>query len=117
METTTAMQGLWDLLDSERGIAFILLLITATVLAALHVITPQDWITFAKWLAVTLIGSKTVTAPIESYRRSPTPKLATSRLPSVASPAQNSTPGASHTKSPVTLRNTSSRSNHTNRWR
>lgn len=86
METTTAMQGLWDLLDSERGIAFILLLITATVLAALHVITPQDWITFAKWLAVTIIGSKTVTSAIESYRRSPIP----SPTPASSAPDANS---------------------------
>lgn len=71
METTTAMQGLWDLLDSERGVAFLALLIAATILSALHIISPADWIAFAKWLAALIIGSKTVTSAIESYRRPP----------------------------------------------
>jgi hypothetical protein len=55
------MGGTKDLLASERGVFCILILVAATVLAALKVITGADWLTLAKWLAVALVTSKTVT--------------------------------------------------------
>lgn len=60
------MQGARDLADSERGIFCLLLLVAATALAVLKIITGSDWLTFAKWLAVTLVASKTATGTIET---------------------------------------------------
>lgn len=60
------MQGARDLIASERGWFCLLLLAAATVLAVLKVITGADWLTFAKYLVVTLVVSKTATGAIET---------------------------------------------------
>ena len=72
------MQGARDLADSERGIFCLLLLVAATALAVLKIITGADWLMFAKWLAVTLVASKTATGAIETW---------TGKAPAVAHPA------------------------------
>lgn len=56
------MQGLKDLLESERGWFCLAVLLAATVLAAMKVITGADWVTLAKYLVVTLVASKTLSA-------------------------------------------------------
>lgn len=55
------MQGLKDLFASERGVFCLVLVIAATVLAGMKIITGADWMTFAKWLALALVTSKTIT--------------------------------------------------------
>jgi len=60
------MQGLKDLFASERGVFCITILLAATALAGLKIISGADWLTFAKWLAVTLVISKTATGAIET---------------------------------------------------
>lgn len=67
------MQGAKDLIASERGVFCILVLVCVTVLAALSVITGADWLDFTKWLTVTLVGSKTVTTAIETWKGTPGP--------------------------------------------
>jgi hypothetical protein len=62
------MQGAVDLLESERGIFCLLALVAVTVLAALSVVTGADWLDFAKWLTVTLVGSKTITTAVDSLK-------------------------------------------------
>ena len=69
------MQGAVDLLESERGIFCLLALVAVTVLAALSVVTGADWLDFAKWLTVTLVGSKTITTAVDSLKgNAPTPR-------------------------------------------
>jgi hypothetical protein len=68
------MQGAIDLLESERGIFCILLIIAVTLLAALRIITGADWIDFAKWIAITLVASKTVTTALDQVKRGPAPE-------------------------------------------
>ena len=65
------MRGAVDLLESERGIFCILLVLAVTLLAVLRVITGADWIDFAKWIAVTLVASKTVTTALDQVKKSP----------------------------------------------
>lgn len=60
-------QGLRDLAASERGVFCLGLLLAATILAALKVITGADWLTFAKFLALTLVASKTATGALETW--------------------------------------------------
>lgn len=60
------MQGARDLIASERGFFCLALLVAAFALAAMKVITGADWLTFAKWLAITLVASKTATGAIET---------------------------------------------------
>lgn len=70
------MQGLKDLLESERGWFCLAVLLAATVLAAMKVITGADWVTLAKYLVVTLVASKTlsaVTAALPSSSATPPP--------------------------------------------
>lgn len=61
------MNGLKDLLYSERGVFCILLVVASTVLAAFGVITGQMWIDFNKYLAIALVGGKTLTTAVETY--------------------------------------------------
>jgi len=58
--------GITDLLESERGIICILLIIASTVLVIVGKLTAEDWLTYTKWIAVTLIASKTVTGTVET---------------------------------------------------
>lgn len=66
METAVALQGLSDLLASERGVVFLLLMIVSLVLLMTGAITADQWIDFMKWGSVTLIASKAVTTAVET---------------------------------------------------
>jgi hypothetical protein len=61
------MKGVKDLLDSERGVLCLALLMAATLLAFLGKLPVLDWLTFAKWLAMTLVVSKTFTGAVETW--------------------------------------------------
>ena len=61
------MQGLIDLLASERGVAWLLLLAVTTVLFVMRLLGADQWIDFAKYITITLIASKTVTTAVETY--------------------------------------------------
>lgn len=65
------MQGAVDLLNSERGVFGILMLIAVTLLAIVKVITGADWLTFAQLLLVTLVGSKTLTGALDQWINKP----------------------------------------------
>lgn len=64
---TLNMKGVKDLLESERGAFCLMLLIAATILTVLKIITGADWMTFAKYLAITLVASKTATGALEAW--------------------------------------------------
>ena len=59
-------QGTKDLFASERGVFCILLLLCVTVLVAVGKVTADDWLTFAKYLLVVLVASKTATGALET---------------------------------------------------
>lgn len=67
------MQGAKDLLASERGVFAVLLVLTITLLVVLGKLTGQDWLAFAKWIAITLIASKTITGVVETNAQKTTP--------------------------------------------
>lgn len=52
-----ALANLWH---SEKGIIAVLALIGATVLAALSILTAEQWIGFAEWTLAFYIGGKTI---------------------------------------------------------
>ncbi len=60
------MQGAVDLLDSERGVFALAVLLAATVLAALGTLPPADWLGIIKWIGITLIAGKTVTTAVQT---------------------------------------------------
>jgi hypothetical protein len=60
------MQGAKDLIASERGIFCLLVLIAATMLAIIRIITGQSWLDFTKWLTITLVASKTATTAVDA---------------------------------------------------
>lgn len=62
------LQGAQDLLESERGIFAIMMLISVTVLTFVGKISGEQWLDFNKWLAIALIGSKTVTTAIDTLK-------------------------------------------------
>jgi hypothetical protein len=55
------MKGAKDLLDSERGIFCLSVLVCVTILAAMKIITGADWTSLVKWLVLGLVASKTIT--------------------------------------------------------
>lgn len=59
-----------DLVASEHGVFCLVLVLAATLLAALRIITGQDWITFAQWIGVTLVASKTITSSVMALKSS-----------------------------------------------
>lgn len=65
------MQGIHDLIDSERGWFSLLLLAIVTVLLVIAKITPEQWLDYTKWLVGFLVGSKTLTTAVEIARRPP----------------------------------------------
>jgi len=75
------MNGLKDLLASERGIFAIVLALSSTALAIVGPMTIEQWLDFNKWISAFLIGSKTITTGIEMFRsRAPAP-AATPTMP------------------------------------
>lgn len=69
-----SVAGLTDLLQSERGIISILLIVASTILVVIGVLPIEEWLTYTKWIAVTLIASKTVTGVMETYVNQKGPK-------------------------------------------
>lgn len=65
------MQGAKDLVASERGWFCLALLLAATVLAVMKILTGADWISLAKWLGMTLVAGKSVTSAIETWVKPP----------------------------------------------
>jgi hypothetical protein len=55
------MGALADLWSSERGLVALALIVGATVLAAVKIITVDQWTDYTKWIFVTYAASKTVT--------------------------------------------------------
>lgn len=62
------MKGFSDLVESERGVFCIMILIAVTLLAIVKVISGADWVNFTKWLTVTLVGSKTLTTAVDLWK-------------------------------------------------
>lgn len=61
------MQGGKDLVASERGWFCLALLLAATVLAVMKILTGAEWVTLAKWLGMTLVVGKSATSAIETW--------------------------------------------------
>lgn len=62
------MQGLKDLFASERGIFCIVLVLASAGLVIVGSLKVDDWITYSKWIMITLVASKTVTGVVETYK-------------------------------------------------
>ncbi len=60
------LNGIADLLHSERGVFCLLALVCATVLVVLGVFTTEQWIDFVKYLTGFLVASKTITTAVET---------------------------------------------------
>lgn len=58
------MQGVVDLLKSERGVFAIVLVVAATVLVLTGHLTVEDWLAYTKWVGTVIIASKTVTTAV-----------------------------------------------------
>ena len=56
------MNGLLDLLKSERGLGFLALVIGATVLTAMSILTPDQWLDYTKWVFGIYVGGKTASS-------------------------------------------------------
>lgn len=58
------MGAITDLWQSERGLVAIALTVACSVLCALSVITPEQWLDYTKWVFVTYAAAKTVTGAV-----------------------------------------------------
>ncbi len=68
------MGALADLWKSERGLLALVLIISATVLAALGVMTESAWRDFSLYVFSVYAGSKTVTSAVAIIKGPPPPK-------------------------------------------
>lgn len=59
------MNALRDLFGSERGFFALLLVVAATLLAALGKMTTDQWQSFAIWIFGIYVGGKTVTGAVD----------------------------------------------------
>jgi hypothetical protein len=88
------MGAITDLWKSERGIITVALIIAATVLTALSVLTPErweQWSSFVKWIFITYTAGKTTTSVMSIAKgvTDTTPPVAiapSAPAPSAASP-------------------------------
>lgn len=83
-------QGTVDLLNSERGVIFILLVVASTTLVILGKLAVSDWLTYTQWLAMALVASKTVTSSISLLKGSPVPTATVVQPGNAADPAAGS---------------------------
>lgn len=59
------MGAIKDLWASERGLIAVLLIVGATVLAALKVMTVDQWLDYTRWIFITYAAAKTVTGAFQ----------------------------------------------------
>lgn len=59
------MGAITDLWKSERGLLTILILIAASVLAGILVITGDQWLDFTKFVFVTYVAGKSLTGAVQ----------------------------------------------------
>jgi hypothetical protein len=95
------MGAITDIWKSERGIIAIALIIAATVLTTLSILTPErweQWSSFVKWIFITYTAGKTITGATSIMKGSgaddtstPAPVLAAGSAP-VAVPATPAPP-------------------------
>lgn len=62
------MAAIADIWHSERGFVAVALIIAATVLAALAVISGADWITYTSTIFGIYATTKTVTGAVEAWK-------------------------------------------------
>lgn len=67
------MNALRDLFGSERGFFALLLVVAATVLAALGKMTTDQWQSFAIWIFGIYVGGKTVTGAVDVIKNGSAP--------------------------------------------
>jgi len=88
------MGAITDLFNSERGLLAVLLIIGATVLTALHVMTVTDWKDFATYVFGVYTAGKTVTGAVGMF----TNKNGTAKSPSATPTLAPVTAPAEQTK-------------------
>ncbi len=91
------MSAILDLLKSERGIAFLALVIAATVLAALGHITFVEWQDYTKVLFVGYVAAKSITGAVDLATHASRTKADTEATVAGAAIASSSLTGGSGT--------------------
>lgn len=75
------MTGATDLLESERGVVCILLLIAVTILVVLGKLTGEQWLTYTQVVVGLLVASKTITGVVETVKNGKPPSPVPSPVP------------------------------------
>jgi hypothetical protein len=75
------MGAITDLWKSERGLLCLALIIAASVLAVMSVLTKQDWLDYTKWIFITYVAGKSVTSAVETMKGSSAPAPAPEARP------------------------------------
>lgn len=70
-----AMSAILDLLKSERGITMLALIVAVTVLAALRIVTSDQWSDFTKWVFTAYVAGKSATGVAQIISASNTGKV------------------------------------------
>ena len=62
------MTGAADLIASERGFAFLALVLLVTVLVIIGRVTGAEWLAYTQWALTAIIAGKTVSGVVETLR-------------------------------------------------
>lgn len=79
------MGAITDLWKSERGLLAVLIIVAATVLAALEKMSIIDWQAFVTGIFITYVSGKTVTGAVQIWKGSK-PKTAATPIATEAKP-------------------------------
>jgi hypothetical protein len=61
-------QGTIDLLNSERGVLCLLLVVASTIFVLVGKLAVADWISYTQTITIALVASKTVTGVVETMK-------------------------------------------------
>lgn len=78
------MQGIFDLLDSERGVFCVLLVFCCTIFVVVGKMSVDQWISYTQATGAVLVASKTVTGVAETMAKRSTPQPAAPAAPAPA---------------------------------
>lgn len=93
------MGAIRDLWSSERGLVAVALIVGATVLASIRILTADQWVSYTEWIFVTYAASKTVTGSVAIMKSG-----VSSGTPSQESPGTRAAPAAPVDSKPTPVR-------------
>jgi len=82
------MGAITDFWKSERGLFALTLVLGATVLTAMSLMSTDAWIDYTKWIFGIYVGGKSITSAVGLMANKPTPEVEPVKPAAVSKPAE-----------------------------